>query len=342
MVLWYNYSSTLVSPAIIEGGGVLALGNRGELIFDNPIAKNGYLYYFEFSDSTNRACVMVGSVNYNRSNTNSVSDVMGVLVDTINMTCSIKCNNLVVASGSIAVGDKIKLYSTSASIFPKISPQFTIANTVYGSGYTKLFYEYIYKSLIYRSGSYMKYLASSWQTVTSSTPTESDYLQGNTMSEIALIPESAWKQLTGTVELCCYTDEPFKLETQFNIETKPFTLSNEFKGKEIKVLEYTDSPSQAESKVETEVESYSIYDEFGDTMEVLYYTDNTTRTKADLEITANYSPLDELEGDFEVVTWSDTIDETVQISIPQLTPDAITEGTIYETPLNLENVVKVK
>lgn len=341
MVLWYDYNSTLVSPAIIEGNGVLALGNKGELIFDNPIAKNGYLYYFEFNDSTNRANVMVGSVDYKRSNVNSASDVMGVLIDTINMTCSIKCNNLVVASGSIAVGDKIKLYSTSTSIFPKINPQFNIANTVYGSGYTKLFHEYLYKSLIYGNGSYMKYLASSWQIVTLTTPTELDYLNGNTLSEIALIPESAWKQLSGTVELCYFTDNNSKTEVQFNIETAPFTLTDEFKDKEIKIIEYTDNPFRLESKVETDVKPYTIYDEFDDTMEVLYYTEDKNRTTANLEITANYSPLDELD-DFEVVTWSNTIDEVKQENIPKLTSDIITDGKIYETPLNLENVVKIQ
>lgn len=199
-----------------------------------------------------------------------------------------------------------------------------------------------YKILILSSGSYKKYSASSWQTVASTTPTELDYLQGNTLEDISLIPESAWQQLTGSVEMCYYTDDAVITEAQFNVETNPFTLADEFEGKEIKVLEYTDNPSQVESKVETEVEPYSIYDEFGDTMEVLYYTDDTAKTKADLEITANYSPLDELTGDFEVVTWSNAIDEVVQEAIPQLSDKVVAEGTVYETPLNLENVVKVK
>lgn len=251
---------------------------------------------------------------------------------------------------TLHTGSHLKVAETLTFDFPQreVSSIRIKCNSRFGTnswGFDELkVYEVLFSNVILfkEKNIYKKYNSSSWQTVTSATPTESDYLQGNTMSEIASIPESAWRQLTGTVELCYYTDDISITEAQFNIETNPFTLADEFKGKEIKVLEYTDNLLQAESKVETEVEPYSIYDEFGDTMEVLYYTDNTTRTKADLEITANYSPLDELEGDFEVVTWSDTIDETVQISIPQLTPDAIAEGTIYETPLNLENVVKVK
>jgi len=195
------------------------------------------------------------------------------------------------------------------------------------------------KALILHGGVY-KYYTTSWQTI-GATVTELDY-KTKGMEDISSIPESAWSGLTGSVELTLWSDFQPKSEAQFNIETTPFTLADEFKGKEVKVLEYTDNPSQVESKVETEVEPYSIYDEFGDTMEVLYYTDDTAKTKADLEITANYSPLDELDEDFEVVTWSNAIDEVVQKSTPQLSTDVVQDGTVYATPLNLENVVKVK
>ncbi|MFJ5764245.1 discoidin domain-containing protein [Lysinibacillus sp. NPDC093210] len=64
--------------------------------------------------------------------------------------------------------------------------------------------------------------------------------------------------------------------------------------------------------VSTTTEPFDIYDEFGDSVEVLYYTDDTEVTNADLILEANYSPLDELEGDFEVVTWTDEAPETAQ------------------------------
>lgn len=45
--------------------------------------------------------------------------------------------------------------------------------------------------------------------------------------------------------------------------------------------------------------------QLGNSFDVLYYTDDPNKTSANLEITANYSPLDELNDDFEVVTWTD-------------------------------------
>lgn len=119
---------------------------------------------------------------------------------------------------------------------------------------------------------------SSWEDflISGQFPTEQEYLDyGMNKEDVELIPESAW---------------------------------NEFKGKQVSILEYTDNPSQAESVVETETEPFNIYDEFGDTVEVLYYTDDPSKTEAKLEITANYSPLDEFDEDFEMVTWTDEAD----------------------------------
>ncbi len=55
----------------------------------------------------------------------------------------------------------------------------------------------------------------------------------------------------------------------------------------------------------TKTELYDLYDEFGNETEVLFYTDDLSVTEADLILEANWSPLDELEGDFEVLTWTD-------------------------------------
>lgn len=61
-----------------------------------------------------------------------------------------------------------------------------------------------------------------------------------------------------------------------------------------------------------ETNPFSIYDVFGYDeednplpMSILYYSDDPDKTSADLEITANYSPLDEIDGNYEVVTWTD-------------------------------------
>lgn len=125
--------------------------------------------------------------------------------------------------------------------------------------------------------SYTRYdfSSESWQIVSATLPkpTEQEFIDnGVDPSDIELTSEEAWKELSG---------------------------------QEIKLFYYTDNLSTEEITIETEVEPYDIYDEFGDSMEVLYYTDGPDKTKADLEITANYSPLDEIEEDFEVVTWTD-------------------------------------
>lgn len=166
---------------------------------------------------------------------------------------------------------------------------------------------YDHKYLVQDSSTYRYYASGQWQVI-SGTPTEQDYLNFG-MDDISTIPESAWSQLQGEVELCYYTDDPTKTEVSFNIETEPFTLAKEWEDKEIKIIEYTDDPAQTESTITIETEPFTLYDELGDSVDVLYYTDDPSKTSAELNITANYSPLDELEGDFDVVTW--TNDEEV-------------------------------
>ncbi|ETT36725.1 hypothetical protein C161_09448 [Paenibacillus sp. FSL R5-192] len=163
-----------------------------------------------------------------------------------------------------------------------------------------------YLSLVFHKGKYM-YYSNQWKTLDDDID-ESRYLNYG-MDDISIIPESAWSQLQGEVELCYYTDDPTKTEASFNIETEPFTLAEEWEDKEIKIIEYTDDPNQTESTITIETEPFTIYDELGDSVDVLYYTDDPSKTSAELNITANYSPLDELEGDFDVVTW--TNDEEV-------------------------------
>ena len=203
--------------------------------------------------------------------------------------------------------------------------------------------ELIFKSTLVKDNQgYKSFDNNTWSIVSLDSPTEQQYLN-NGIKDISIIPESAWSQLQGEVELCYYTDDITKTEAFFNIETNPFTLEEEWKDKdieviyytddpnatesvvtietdpftlaeewedkEIKIIEYTDDPNQSESTITIETEPFTIYDELGDSVDVLYYTDDPSKTSAELNITANYSPLDELEGDFDVVTW--TNDEEV-------------------------------
>lgn len=73
-----------------------------------------------------------------------------------------------------------------------------------------------------------------------------------------------------------------------------------------------DTDSDEDVIVSTTTEPFTVYDEFGDSVEVLYYTDDESVTEANLIATANWSPLDELEGDFEIVTWTDELPDTAQ------------------------------
>jgi len=78
---------------------------------------------------------------------------------------------------------------------------------------------------------------------------------------------------------------------------------------------YTDDDNVNEITIETETEPFTIYDEMGDSMEVLYYTDDPDVQSASLEVIANYSPLDELEDEFEIVTWSDKDEDNLSLEL---------------------------
>lgn len=169
------------------------------------------------------------------------------------------------------------------------------------------------KSLIYNNFKYLTFKSNKWEAIANSSPTEQDYLLYG-IDNISLIPESAWKELSGTVELCYYTENTSQVEVKFNIETDPFTLEDVLQGKTISIIEYTDNPSQTESSVVIETEPFTFYDEMGDSFDLLYYTDELESIRAELEITANHTPLDEVQSDFDLVTWTEDA-ENLSMSI---------------------------
>lgn len=183
------------------------------------------------------------------------------------------------------------------------------------------------KSLVYNAGEYKTFRSGVWVTVTTNDPTFDDFVSDG-MDDISQIPETAWGQLTGDVELVYFTEESIKSEVQFNIKTEPFILEDEFAGQTIKIIEYTDNLIQPESAVTLETEPFTLYDELGDEVDVLYYTDDPDKTSAELEINAEYSPLDELDGDFDVVTWTDN-EEVDELNISM---DALPFQQLLITP----------
>lgn len=193
------------------------------------------------------------------------------------------------------------------------------------------------KYLVQHNSQYKYHNGTAWQTTTA---TEANFKQYG-MSQLSQITEAQWKELTGVKSLVMWSDFPDKKWANAVLNTEP-TVINSLLGNNPEVVYYTDS-GITDIIIETETEPYSvydyisetpaviaytestediivstatepfdIYDEFGDSVEVLYYTDDETVTNADLILEANWSPVDELDGNFEVVTWTDESKDTAK------------------------------
>lgn len=164
------------------------------------------------------------------------------------------------------------------------------------------------KILILNDGSCKKW-DGSWQIVTTSTPTEQDYIDnGMEASNIGAIPETAWAELQALGE--------------------------------IKILYYTDSPSTEEITIKTETEPYTIYDEFGNTMEVLYYTDDPEVFSANIQTTHELNLLqdDLLQADkIQILNWFEE-EENVNL---QVFGELNNKFTSINKVINHEQVLKI-
>lgn len=58
--------------------------------------------------------------------------------------------------------------------------------------------------------------------------------------------------------------------------------------------------------VTTTTESFDLYDELEDEVEVIYYIEDELVNQAELILDSNYSPIDNLQGDFRIVTWNES------------------------------------
>ncbi|MBE7896289.1 discoidin domain-containing protein [Paenibacillus polymyxa] len=178
--------------------------------------------------------------------------------------------------------------------------------------------------------------------ISGTSPSESDYISKG-MIDLSIIPESAWQQLQGDVELCYYSDDPSTTSTQFIVETTPFTFAEEWQDKEINVVEYTDDSQQTESSISLETESFILCDELGDNVDVLYYTDELTKTAATLEYDINYSPLDDIQNNFEVVTWTDESNNPPNLSLSALPVNQfVKQSNDFTLPGSLQAITVIK
>lgn len=193
------------------------------------------------------------------------------------------------------------------------------------------------KYLVQHNSQYKYHNGTAWQATTA---TEANFKQYG-MSQLSQITEAQWKELTGAKSLVMWSDFPDKKWANAVLNIEP-TTANNLMGASPEVLYYTDSGT-TDIIIETETEPYSvydyisetpsalvytestediivltttepfdIYDEFGESVEALYYTDDETVTNVDSILEANWSPIDELDGDFEVVTWTDEEKETAK------------------------------
>lgn len=147
-------------------------------------------------------------------------------------------------------------------------------------------YEIVYskKTLVYHNNQYKRYINGVWETLPVE-PTEQDFINyGMDDDYLEGVPVDAWMELSGEVLLKYYVDDPHQEESILTIHTEPFDL----------------------------------YEELGGSVEILYYTEDSSITEPKLIIEANYSPLDELEGDFEVVTWVEDEDAEPKIQMTAL------------------------
>lgn len=213
------------------------------------------------------------------------------------------------------------------------------------------------KTLIKNNNIYKYHNGNNWVDIGSSV-SEQSYIDFG-MDDLSTVSQSAWNELTNVVELFHYTDDSAIIEVQYSVETNPFTLSDEL-GSSFSVIEYTDSPIQNYSEIQLETETYSvydyisespevlvyselddditvetktepftIYDEFGNEVEVLHYTDDASVNQTNLVLEANWSPIDELDGDLEVVTWTNEENAFRKLEVDgELAPKLIYPTTI--------------
>lgn len=193
------------------------------------------------------------------------------------------------------------------------------------------------KYLVEHNGDYKYHDGTAWQLTT---PTEANFIQYG-MNNLNHITEKQWKELSGDKSVIMWSDFADKQFTSVVLNKDSFK-AQDLLGDSAQAIYYTDTDttkiavetgvepysvydyigelptvaiyteSNDDIIVSTNVEPFDIYDEFGESVEVLYYTDDETVTNADLILEANWSPIDELEGDFEVVTWTDEAPETAQ------------------------------
>lgn len=205
--------------------------------------------------------------------------------------------------------------------------------------------------LIYHDNQYKSYNSDTeeWDIITITgvySPSETEYIDyGMTYSDIQDIPETAWAELDGEVEISLYTSEPRK-SIVFAIETDPFyvedLLEDEYVVSEYVISDDGNFPERGGiptcSLITLPTKMNDLLDE---EFEVVYSTIDEYKETVNLNLVSEYSPLDELESDIEILHWSEDNEEkfvhekilTNQVSI-------VNEGSVYETTVNIDDDIE--
>lgn len=193
------------------------------------------------------------------------------------------------------------------------------------------------KHLVLHGGQYKYHDGTQWQ---STTATEENFIKYG-HNDLSHITETQWQELQGSKSIAVWSDFEDKQYVSAVLEKEPF-VAKDIIGDNAELILHTTSTAE-QALITTEIDGYSVYDyiselpqvvaytestddiivstttepfdlydEFGDEVEVLFYTNDEAVTEADLILEANWSPVDELDGDFEIVTWTDESSDTTQ------------------------------
>lgn len=178
-------------------------------------------------------------------------------------------------------------------------------------GYYPSFEEPFEKKILIRHNGMTKTINSGkWSNMSVDLPTEATFIsEGIDEIDFNTIPSQLWSELGESFDILYYTDRKDANVKGSVLNVDDYSVYG-YISELPEVLVYTESTDDI--IVSTTTEPFDIYDEFGEEVEVLYYTDDKSANEADLILEANWSPIDELEGDVEVVTWTDEAPDTAQ------------------------------
>lgn len=168
-------------------------------------------------------------------------------------------------------------------------------------------YEIVYdsKALIYQDGLYKTYQedAESWKSLGSTEPTKEVFLEKGI--EMRNRTDFSMFNSLSAYELLYLSDNPKVSHIEVANQVEPFSVYDYIGELPVVIVH---SETMDDIAITTGVETFNIYDDFKDEVEILYYTNNPATTGANTILDANWSPVDELEDTFDIVSWTDEMD----------------------------------